>query len=41
MAKPLFKKYSMYVNPLANVNANCVIGLAPASAIWYPDMEML
>ena len=36
---PRDRKYSRYVNPLASVNASWVMGLAPASAIWYPEME--
>jgi hypothetical protein len=41
MERPLLRKYSTYVNPFASVNASCVIGLAPASAMWYPLILML
>jgi len=27
------------VKPLASVKASCEMGLAPASAMWYPEIE--
>ena len=31
--------YTVSEPPLDNVKASCEIGLAPASAIWYPEIE--
>ena len=39
MSMPRDEKYSTKVNPLARVNASWLIGLAPASAMWNPEIE--
>ena len=39
MCMPRARYASTYVNPLARVNASWLIGLAPASAMWYPEID--
>ena len=38
---PAFKPLRMYSSPSASVYANSISQVAPASCIWYPEIEML
>ena len=41
MGMPAFTPARRYSNPSANVYANSIVSVAPASCMWYPEIDML